>query len=68
MENGVEFQLGQLTESVSNLSKDVVELTTKVDDMTALLNGGKGMLLGLAIAAGAVGSSVWEWIKHFFRN
>lgn len=59
-------EYGRLLASVDKLTKSVEILSGQVQDITNRLNTGKGAVLGMMMAAGGIGASVTEAIKHVF--
>lgn len=61
------IEFGKLIQSVETLTTSVATLTTEVDALKATLTGGKGIALGLMIAAGGLGAGVSKMVDHFFK-
>lgn len=61
------IQFGQLINQVENLNKTVHKLTEEVDDLKNTISGGRGLAVGLFMAAGGVGAGVTKALEHLFR-
>ena len=60
-------QFGRLIQSVETLTGELKLMSQKVDDLTHQMTGSKGIIVGLLIAAGGVGATASEAIKHLFK-
>lgn len=56
-----DIELGKLIQSVETLTEQVATLTTKMEDMTAKVNTGRGMFYGALFAAGGAGAGI-SWL------
>ena len=61
----VEF--GKLIQAVETLTTSVATLTADVDALSAQLTGGKGIVVGLLIAAGGLGAGMSELFKKLLH-
>lgn len=61
----VEF--GKLLQSVETLTQVCASLEKEMKAVREQLAGGRGVMFGLLIAAGASGAAVTEAIKHFIK-
>ena len=60
-------QFGKLVNAVETLTGQVAGLTKEVDDLKQTLTGGKGVAVGLMIAAGGLGAGVSKFIDHIIK-
>jgi len=60
------IQFGELLGSMKHLTKAVEDLTTDVIELKAKLNTGKGMAMGLLVAAAGIGGTVGAIAHKFF--
>lgn len=61
------IQFGQLIAQVENLNETVKKLTVEVDDLKTTISGGRGVAIGLFMAAGGIGAGVTKALEHFLR-
>jgi len=52
-----DMEAGQLIAAVNRLSKDVEKLTERIEDLDGQLNKGKGLVVGVFLAAGGLGAA-----------
>lgn len=60
----VEF--GKLLQSVASLTAKVDGLSLKVDGLETTLTGGKGLVVGLMVAAGSLGAGAKHVLESIF--
>jgi hypothetical protein len=63
--NPVEF--GKLINAVETLTGQMSDLTREVDDLRQTLTGGKGVAVGLMVAAGGLGAGLTKFVDHIFK-
>ena len=56
-----------MTNEVRKLSTDIDTLTNKVQEIEDKFTGGRGMLIGLAIASGGMGAGFLKFIESLFK-
>lgn len=61
------IQFGQLINQVENLNNTVKNLTVEVDDLKQTISGGRGLAIGLFMAAGGIGAGLTKALDHLFR-
>jgi hypothetical protein len=61
--NPIEF--GKLLNAVETLTRQVAELDNKVESLNAQITGGKGMVMGLLLTAGGLGSGATKLLEKF---
>jgi hypothetical protein len=61
------IQFGQLINQVENLNKTVHNLTVEVDDLKQTISGGRGLAIGLFMAAGGIGAGLTKAFDSLFR-
>ena len=69
-EHSFEYKLGQLDARMSDVEKDMKGVKQSVDTLVTTLTKGKGVFIGLLIAATSLGASaekiiaaIKEWIR-----
>ncbi len=62
-----QIEFGQLIQSVSTLTAQVAALSTKVETMSSQITGGRGVILGLMMAAGGVGAGASHVVERLFK-
>lgn len=60
-------QFGRLIQSVETLTAELEKMSGKVDDLTQQMSGGKGIAYGMIIAAGGLGATTGELVRHIFK-
>lgn len=60
-------QFGKLINAVDNLEKCVETLAEQVDILNQQMTSGKGIMLGLSIAAAGIGAGVTKALEHIFK-
>ena len=63
MSESLEFKMGQLQARMNAVEADLSEIKKNTDDISDALTKGKGVFIGLLIAASSVGALVSEFIK-----
>jgi len=61
-------QFGQLLGAVTALKEDVESLTSSVDGLKSQFTGGKGIVIGLTIAAGGIGAAAHKIMEGLFHG
>ena len=61
------IEFGKLLQAVSNLTRKVDVLTDEVDSLKNTMSGGKGVMIGLMIAAGGLGAGVSHLMDRIFK-
>ena len=62
----VEF--GKLIQSVDQLATTVTNLQSTVDDLRTKVTGGKGVIVGMLIAAGGLGAGTTKLIERVLHG
>jgi hypothetical protein len=57
---------GRLIQSVETLTDELKTISNKVENLSTQITGSKGVIVGLLIAAGGIGATASEFIKHLF--
>ena len=66
--NEIDLQeFGRLVGAVERLAKQVDHMSVEIDKITNDLNRGKGVLVGLLVAAGGVGAAAGHLLEKLFR-
>jgi hypothetical protein len=60
-------QFGKLINAVETLETQVKELSGQVQSLNAQITGGKGVVMGLLIAAGGVGAAITKVIENWLK-
>lgn len=60
-------QFGRLLNAVETLTAQVVDLDEKVDILNEQITGGKGVVMGLLVAAGSAGAALTKVIEKVFQ-
>jgi len=63
MSESLEFKMGQLQARMNAVEADLSKIKKNTDDISDALTKGKGVFIGLLIAASSVGALVSEFIK-----
>ena len=63
-----DLEIGKLISSVKTLELSVNRLTNKVASMEQKYNTGRGILMGLILAAGSLGGSVGAGIDSYISH
>ena len=50
--------IGKLIQQVADMERDIQTMSTQVQNLTDQMNKGKGLAVGILLAAGAVGSGI----------
>ena len=58
---------GKLVQSVETLTKTVEAIEDKVDALTAQMQGGRGIVVGLMLAAGGLGAGASKALEHLLK-
>jgi hypothetical protein len=61
------IQFGQLINQVENLNNTVKKLTEEVDDLKQTISGGRGLAIGLFMAAGGIGAAITKMFDHIIK-
>ena len=59
-------QFGRLLNAVETLTAQVADLDGKVDTLNEQITGGKGVIMGLLVAAGSAGAALTKVIEKVF--
>jgi len=62
------LELGRLIQAVETLTIEVGHLRNKMETVEGHVNRGKGMLLGMTLAAGGIGASISSALHKMFSN
>lgn len=62
----VEF--GKLVQAVETMSIQMDSLTTQVDQLKQTISGGRGLILGIVIAAGGMGAAASKLVESMFKG
>jgi len=60
-------QFGKLINAVETLEENVKELSGQVQSLNAQITGGKGVIMGLLIAAGGAGAAIMKFIESWLK-
>jgi len=60
-------QFGKLINAVETLEENVKELSAQVQSLNAQITGGKGVVMGLLIAAGGVGAAITKLVENWLK-
>lgn len=60
-------QFGKLINAVETLEENVKELSAQVQSLNAQITGGKGVVMGLLIAAGGVGAAITKLVESWLK-
>ena len=60
-------QFGRLLNAVETLTIQVSDLEVKVDTLNTQITGGKGVIMGLLVAAGSAGAALTKVIEKVFQ-
>lgn len=63
----IEYKLGQLEARLENLEEQLEAIRKDTKATNAALNKGKGVLVGLVLAASGVGALINEGIKYLTK-
>jgi len=61
------YQFGRMVQAVETMSDQVAALRREVDELKGALSGGKGVALGLMIAAGGLGAGLSKLLDHLVK-
>lgn len=61
------IEFGRLLASVENLNRKIDTLTQDVDELKEKFSGGKGILIGIALASGGIGVAASKLIEGMFK-
>ncbi len=59
-------QFGRLLNAVETLTIQVSDLEVKVDTLNTQITGGKGVIMGLLVAAGSAGAALTKVVEKVF--
>ncbi len=59
-------QFGRLLNAVETLTAQVATLDIKVDTLNEQITGGKGVIIGLLVAAGSAGAALTKVVEKVF--
>lgn len=59
-------QFGRLLNAVETLTAQVADLDLKVDTLNEQITGGKGVIMGLLVAAGSAGAALTKVVEKVF--
>lgn len=59
-------QFGRLLNAVETLTIQVSDLEVKVDTLNTQISGGKGVIMGLLVAAGSAGAALTKVVEKVF--
>ena len=59
-------QFGRLLNAVETLTIQVSDLEVKVDTLNTQITGGKGVIMGLLVAAGSSGAALTKVVEKVF--
>lgn len=59
-------QFGRLLNAVETLTAQVSDLEVKVDTLNTQITGGKGVIMGLLVAAGSAGAALSKVVEKVF--
>lgn len=59
-------QFGRLLNAVETLTAQVADLDGKVDTLNEQITGGKGVVMGLLVAAGSAGAALTKVVEKVF--
>lgn len=62
------MEVGRLIQAMETLTEEVNLLRTKMESIDGQMNRGKGMMVGLFLAAGGVGAGVSSMFNKLFGN
>lgn len=62
-----DIELGKLIKAVETLTAEVSKLRGEVELIQAKLHTGRGLLIGMFLAAGGVGAFISEFMQKTFR-
>ena len=66
--NGIDpQQFGQLIEAVARLSAQVDHMAAEFDKITNDLSRGKGIIVGITLAAGGIGAGATHLLEKIFK-
>ena len=60
-------QFGRLLNAVETLTAQVADLDGKVDTLNEQITGGKGVVMGLLVAAGGAGAALTKAFEKIFQ-
>lgn len=60
------IQFGRLLNAVETLTIQVSDLEIKVDTLNTQITGGKGVIMGLLVAAGSAGAALTKVVEKVF--
>lgn len=60
-------QFGRLLNAVETLTAQVADLDLKVDTLNEQITGGKGVIMGLLVAAGSAGAALTKVVEKVFQ-
>lgn len=61
------IEFGKLLNAVETMTKQMHVLTVEVDDLRQTMSGGRGIVVGMMIAAGGLGAGVTKFLDHIIK-
>ena len=61
------IMFGKMINSIETMTKQIEILTAEVDNLKSTMTGGRGIAIGLMIAAGGLGAGVTKILEHMVK-